>query len=117
VILVSLFLSGPFKHGPRGNEPPVLLTQDRGNKEDESNMIELMKGLQEILDGWLKSINERIDREDVTRLEVRFLEILRSILEWTKEKVDRELDSLRQQQQRRERGTFRDARGKGSPFS
>ena len=117
VILVSLFLSGPFEQGPRGKEPPVLLTQDRGNQDDDSNMIQLMKGLQEMLDGWLKSINERIDREDVTRLEVRFLEILRSILEWTKEKVDRELESLREQQQRRERGTFRDARWKGPPFS
>jgi hypothetical protein len=117
VILVSLSLSGPFEHGPRGKEPLVLSTQSRDNKDDDSHMIQLLKSVQEMLDGWLKSLNERIDREDVTRFEVRFLEILRSILEWTKEKVDRKLDSLREQQQRRERGTFRDAHGKGLPFS
>jgi len=62
-------------------------------KEEDSHFILLLKNIQEALNGWLKSINERIESEDVTKIEVRFLEILRSILEWIKEKIDAKIES------------------------
>jgi hypothetical protein len=56
--------------------------------EKDTYEISLLKQLKAKVDAWLKSLNERIEREDVTRFEVRFLEILRNILEWVKEKID-----------------------------
>ena len=76
-------------------------------KEEDSQYIALLKQVKEKVDGWLKSINERIEKEDVTRLEVRFLEILRNILEWVKEKIDSKLESLKEKKPK-ERGTFRE---------
>ena len=68
--------------------------EDKEQKEQEdTNLIILLKKLQEVLDGWLKSINEQIEGEDGTKIEVRFLEILRSILEWIKEKIDAKIES------------------------
>jgi len=57
----------------------------------ESHYIQILRILREKLNEWLKSLNERIESEDITRLEVRFLEILRNILEWFKEKMDAKL--------------------------
>ena len=126
LVLILLFLSGPFAGSKqttllnvKGEERPLVLTQDKKDdrREDDSNFIQVLKGFQEIVDGWLKSLNERIESEDVTRFEVRFLEILRNILEWVKEKIDAQIESAREQQRRREKGTFRDARWRFSPFS
>ena len=58
-----------------------------------------------MVDGWLKSINDQIENEDVTRFKVRFLEILRSILEWVKEKIDSRLED-----------SEKDMREKGGPL-
>ena len=77
----------------------ILLTQNtekEEKKEEDFQYISLLKQIKEKVDGWLKSINERIEREDVTRLEVRFLEILRNILEWVKEKIDSKLESSKE---------------------
>jgi hypothetical protein len=86
-------LIGPKVRG----EDRVILVQDfnkEGEKgESDSHYMQLLKLLKEKVDGWLKSLNERIEREDVTRFEVRFLEILRNILEWVKEKIDAKLES------------------------
>jgi len=68
-------------------------------------LIDLLKELKQMVDGWLKSINEEIENEDVTRFKVRFLEILRSILEWVKEKIDSSLES-----------SEKDMRDKGGPL-
>jgi hypothetical protein len=100
VLLVAalIYVSGPFQ-GSRETVPeyagvkkiPVIFGQvdEQGEKKNEdSAYIALLKKLQEVLDGWLKSLNERIESEDITRLEVRFLEMLRSILEWVKGKID-----------------------------
>ena len=57
--------------------------------ETDPHMLEILKEIQKKLDEWLKSLNERIESEDVTRFEVRFLEILRNMLEWIKEKIPR----------------------------
>jgi hypothetical protein len=67
--------------------------------------MQLLKDLKQTVDGWLKSINEEIEDEDVTRFKVRFLEILRSFLEWVKEKIDSWLEA-----------SEKDMREKGGPF-
>jgi len=56
-------------------------------------MVQILKEIQKKLDEWLTKLNNRIESEDVTRFEVRFLEILRNILEWIKEKVDAQIES------------------------
>lgn len=64
------------------------LIEREGKGERDSHYVELMKQLRTKLDGWLKDLNDRIESGDVTRFEIRFLEILRSVLEWLREKVD-----------------------------
>ena len=56
-------------------------------------MLQVLREIQKKLDGWLKSLNEKIESEDISRFKVRFLEILRNILEWVKEKVDAKIES------------------------
>ncbi len=70
----------------------------------DSYEISLLKQIKTKVDGWLKSLNERIEREDITRFEVRFLEILRNILEWVKEKIDARIkaDEEKKKNSRRE---------------
>jgi hypothetical protein len=123
LVAVLLFLSGPPLQskqvlGTEGESPdrPLVLTQNKKD-DDSSQYIQMMKGFQEILDGWLKSLNEKIDSEDVTRLEVRFYEILRNILEWVKEKVDAQIDSATQKKEQKERGVFRQTRWTPAPVS
>ncbi len=73
------------------------MTQNRegGEKrgEKDTHMVQILRELKQMVDEWLKSINEEIESEDVTRFKVRFLEILRSILEWVKEKLESWLES------------------------
>jgi septum formation topological specificity factor MinE len=83
----------------------IVLTQSREGGEKDTFMIDLLRQLKQMVDGWLKSINEEIEGEDVTRFKVRFLEILRSILEWVKGKIDSWLES-----------SERDMRKKGGPL-
>ena len=126
LVLLLVFLSGPFSSSKQrvlldgeGKERPLVLTQDKKaeRKDDDSNFIQVLQGFQEILNGWLKSLNERIESKDVTGFEVRFLEMLRNILEWVKEKLEAQIESLKDQQRRREKGTFKDTRWRVSPFS
>jgi hypothetical protein len=100
-LLVSIWTSR-FFHEPNTfigdhKEDRIVLTQlkERNEKKEEtdSNFVQILKELKVTVDGWLKSLNDRIEREDITRFEVRFLEILRSILEWVKEKIDSQLES------------------------
>jgi hypothetical protein len=82
-----------------------------GNKkEDDAHLVQLLKAAQETLDDWLKALNDRIERQDITRLEVRFLEIVRSFLEWIKDKVDSQLESLKMREEEKKKGgkLFRD---------
>jgi len=77
-----------------GAKPGILLIQDEEKKEQtDPHFILVLKKLREKLDEWLKSINDRIESENITRLEVRFLEILRSFLEWGREKVNTKIES------------------------
>jgi hypothetical protein len=92
---------------------PVLLIQDEKEKGDaDPHMLQILKEIQKKLDEWLKKLNDRIEREDVTRFEVRFLEIIRNILEWIKEKVDVKIESYEKEKPTRQekRGIFRETR-------
>jgi hypothetical protein len=121
--LISGSFSFPKKENPKearteGNR--IRLVQDEGKKEDtDPHMLQVLKEIQRKLDEWLKSINERIESEDVTRFEVRFLEILRSVLEWAKEKVDAKVESSEREKPRRQekRGIFREIRQRDLSFS
>jgi hypothetical protein len=101
LIAVLLLVSSPFNifkapitREESGKKLGILFTQDEGKEEQtDPHLILVLKRLREKLDEWLKSINDRIESEDITRLEVRFLEILRSILGWVREKVDAKIES------------------------
>ncbi len=78
----------------------VPVQEDKEKGETDPHMLQILKEIQKKLDGWLKTLNERIEREDVSRFEVRFLEILRNILEWVKEKVDAKIESSEKEKPR-----------------
>jgi hypothetical protein len=111
LLILSLLCVRGFFEDLRGatgkkEDGQIVLTQDRKEEENrgekDTALIDLLKDLKQIVDGWLKSINEEIENEDVTRFKVRFLEILRSILEWVKEKIDSWLETS--ERDRREKG-------------
>ncbi|MGQ9645067.1 MAG: hypothetical protein ACUVWO_00835 [Thermodesulfobacteriota bacterium] len=81
----------------KGGEARIVLAQTREGTERKGQkdtfLIDLLKQLRQTVDSWLKSINDEIEKEDVTRFKVRFLEILRSILEWVREKIDAWLEA------------------------
>jgi hypothetical protein len=97
ISLVSDFFSNSKKTIPGETTSEgyrIILIQDEETKrEADSHMLQVLKEIQKKLDDWLKSLNERIESEDITRFEVRFFEILRNILEWIKEKVDAKIES------------------------
>jgi len=103
LIVALIFVSSPYYGSKKVATPdngakviPAIFGKmdDKEEKEQgDSNRVVILKRIQEALDGWLKSINERIESEDVTKIEVRFLEILRSILEWIREKIDETIES------------------------
>ncbi len=72
----------------------VPTQEDKEKGEADPRMLQVLKEIQKKLNGWLKTLNERIESEDVSRFEVRFLEVLRNILEWVKEKVDAKIESF-----------------------
>jgi hypothetical protein len=97
LVLSLVLVTSPFGTSKKtavkkeGSEKPrIVLTQDADEKKvtPDPMMLQIWKLVQEKLDSWLKSLNERIESEDITRFEVRFLEVLRNILSWVKEKVD-----------------------------
>jgi hypothetical protein len=102
ILIVSLIsVLGIFQDSrsatDKKEEVQIVLTQNKEGEEKgagkDTFTIDLLKQLKQIVDGWLKSINEEIEHEDVTRFKVRFLEILRSILEWVREKIDSWLET------------------------
>ena len=96
-VIVASFFFSPINScdliGSREGLHGIVFAQETRREEQESHYIQLLKQLKIKVDGWLKSLNERIEREDVTRIEVRFLEILRNILEWINEKIDSQIES------------------------
>jgi hypothetical protein len=94
--------------------------QDEGEKgEADPHMLQILKEIQKKLDEWLKSLNESIESEDVSRFKVRFLEILRNILEWAKEKVDAKIESYEKLKpiKKRQKGLFQETHQEMLPFS
>jgi len=124
LILVLISIVGFYQDSQRTTEKKkgdqLVLTQYRegGEKKGEQDtfLIDLLRQLKQILDGWLKSINEEIEDEDVTRFKVRFLEILRSILEWVKEKIDSWLETS-EKDMREKGGSLREIHQKLSASS
>ncbi len=121
--MVSALLSSaaPKKETNRATgfkEYRLLPIQEEEKKEQtDPHMVLVLKELQRKLDEWLKSLNERIESEDVTRFEVRFLEILRNILEWAKEKVDAKIESSDKERPiKKEKGIFRETRRESLNF-
>jgi hypothetical protein len=108
----------PKESKKEGNR--IRLIQDEGKKEEmDPHSLQILKEIQKKLDEWLRSINERIESEDVSRFEVRFLEILRSILEWAKEKVDAKIESSEREKPKRKekKGIFREIHQRDLSFS
>ena len=113
LILALISILGLFQDSQgaaeKKKEGLIVLTQyqEGGEKKGgkDTHLIDLLKELKQTVDGWLKSINEEIEDEDVTRFKVRFLEILRSFLEWVKEKIDSWLET-----------SEKDLREKGGPL-
>jgi hypothetical protein len=111
LVLISIlgFVQDSQRATEKKEEAQIVLTQYRegGEKKggEDTYLIDLLRQLKQILDGWLKSINEEIEDEDVTRFKVRFLEILRSLLEWVKDKIDSWLET-----------SEKDMREKGRPL-
>ncbi len=84
--------------------------KEEEKEEGDTYTISLLKQLRDKIDSWLKSINERIEKEDITRFEVRFLEMLRSILEWIRGKIDSKLESLKEKRPRKRQDLFRETK-------
>ncbi len=100
-------------------KPRISLTQDTEKEgKGDTYSIALLKKMREKVDEWLKSLNEKIEREDITRFEVRFYEFLRNILEWVKEKIDAKIGSSEEQRpkKREKGGLFRETRQRIFPF-
>jgi len=101
-------------------EARIVQVQDKQGGEKgggkDTFMIDLLRQLKQTVDDWLKSINEEIEKEDVTRFKVRFLEILRSILEWVKAEIDSWLETSEKDMRQKE-GSLREVRHRVNPFS
>lgn len=113
IILLGLILSFPHLSDRLGQEKPERIesgmvwaqnTGGEGKGEQDSHYVQVMKQLRTKVDGWLKDLNQRIESEDVTRFEVRFLEILRSVLEWVGEKIDAQIESGEKKPKKKTRG-------------
>ncbi len=127
LILILVLLSTPFrtvKESMPGKEKkgehmftPVQGREKEEKKEEiDPHYLQFLKKFQEQLDEWLKSLNERIESQDVTRFEVRFLEILRHILEWVKEKVDAKIENYEKTPQKKKKDLFQETFERYSPF-
>jgi hypothetical protein len=122
MVSVSLTPSIFKKTKPEGKQSEgyrIILIQNEEKKgETDPHLLQVLKEIQKKLDEWLKSLNERIESEDVTRFEVRFLEFLRNILEWVKEKVDAKIESSEKgiPKKRPKRGKYDNVHNQGLSF-
>jgi hypothetical protein len=98
----------------------MIRVQDEKEKGDgDPYMLQIWKEIQKKLDEWLRRLNDKIESEDVTRFGVRFLEVLRNILEWMKEKVDGKIQFYEKEKPTKEKrsGPFRETRRDDLPSS
>jgi hypothetical protein len=126
LLLLIAFASDIFKpvSNKRENirESAIILTLDaeREGKEgkEDTYYITLLRQIDERVDAWLKSLNEKIEKEDITHFEVRFYEILRNILEWVREKINAKIDSSEGQKLRQteKEGLSREVRQRVFPI-
>jgi len=91
--------------------------EEKEEGDADPYMLQIWKEIQKKLDEWLRRLNDRIEKEDVTRFGVRFLEMIRNILEWAKEKVDARIESYEKEKPIRKKGILRETRREGLPFS
>ena len=128
-LVLSLLLGGIFILHPviSGILNPVADTENIGNPgtvfaqgtekdaRGDTYSVTLLKQIREQVETWLKSLNEKIENEEITGFEVRFYEILRSILEWVKEKIDAKIGSPEGEipPKREKGGPLRQTRQKG----
>jgi hypothetical protein len=127
LILGIAFVSGSFSNlkqtspgKTRTEGYSIIPVQNEKEKGDaDPYMFQIWKEMQKKLDEWLRKLNDRIESEDVTRFGVRFLEIIRNVLEWIKEKVDAKIESYEKEKPIREKksGTFRETRREDPKFS
>ncbi len=125
-ILILLFLLSPmilsgifttFAIERREGFSTIYIQVEKKEEEIDSHYIQLLKKIKEKLDEWLKSLNERIEKEDITRFEVRFLEILRSVLEWVKGKIEAKIESSKEKKPpKKRRGLFEETHQRAFPF-
>src|SRR4030043_350807 len=94
ITILLLFLTASDILKPATNEkanlekPKISFAQDTEKEgKGDTYSIALLKQMREKVDEWLKSLNEKIEREDITRFEVRFYEFLRNVLDWVNEKI------------------------------
>ena len=128
ILLIVILLSVPFASdmfNPAANKREgkkgygIAFAQDREKEpKGDTYSTALLKQIRDQVDAWLKELNEKIEREDITRFEVRFYEILRNILEWVREKIDAKLESPEEKRRKMEEkgGVFRETRERVSPF-
>ncbi len=125
LILGIGFVFGSFSNveqtSPEGTKTErysVLPVQDeKEGGEGAPYMLQFWVEVQKRLDVWLRKLNDKIEGEDITRLGVRFLEVIRNILEWTKEKVDARIESYAKEKPTQKKGLLRETRREGLRFS
>ena len=123
LIVAFLIAFGPFSNTLKSTKleregregPRIFLAQkadrDEGREESDPHFIQILKHLREKIDEWVKSLDERIESEDITRFEVRFLEIFRNSLEWVKEKIDAKIASSKEKRnEKKGRQLYRETR-------
>ncbi len=119
ILLLRPTVSNPFNPITDKEEvEKATAVYAQGTEKDakgDTYSVTLLRQIREQVETWLKSLNEKIENEEVTRFEVRFYEILRSILEWVKERIDAKIGSPEGEiPQKRERGgPLRQTRQKG----
>ena len=86
--------SNPVADAEGTAKPMIVFAQGlEKNAKGDTYSVTLLRQIREKVETWLKSLNEKIENEEITRFEVRFYEILRNILEWVKEKIDAKIGS------------------------
>jgi len=121
IAFVSSSLSNLKQRSPGKTERhSLILVQDEKERGDaDPYMLQVWKEIQKKVDEWLRRLNDRIESEDVTRFGVRFLEMIRNILEWIKEKVDAKIESYEREKpiKREKTQIFRETRREDLSFS
>jgi len=120
LIPTALYIFTPVKDEKVNIEKTrIVLTQGTETEgKGDTYFIAFLKQMSEKLETWLKSLNEKIEREDITRFKVRFYEFLRNILESVKEKIDAKIESSEGQrpQKKDKEGLFRETRQRIFPI-